>query len=105
MRGIAFLVGAPPLLGPVLRQPGTYFAAKGVAGFAEIVFRKLVGRFAQVALRQLFSRCPAAAEAGDVEMHAAEMPRRLVLFGITDGTEGVMRFQGNLAQRGVGKRP
>ncbi len=86
-------VGGPSLRRPVLGEPLPDLAAEGVAFRAEIEFGRAARRGAEIALHRLLAGAPAAAMADDVEICSLEMARRLMVLGIADRTEGVMRLQ------------
>ena len=79
-------------------QPAADLGPEGISGRADVVFRQCRFGMVQQVGRQLFPSRASAAEGQNVEMDALEMARRLVLVGISDGTEGVMCLQRHLAQ-------
>ena len=79
-------------------QPSRHLLAKGVAGLAEIVARQAAAKI-EVMRRHFFTRVSHPAHRQRIQMHAAKMPRRLVLLGVADGTEDMLGFQRYLAQR------
>ena len=91
----------PPCASPLqfCSSQSLHLLAQGVAGGTEIVLRQ---RRAAASSRYAASAPRAAARppnATRVEMDALEMSRRLVLLGIADGAEGVLRFERHPPQR------
>ncbi len=88
----------------MLLQPFAHLDAKAVAGLAQVVF----GQHGSVAIeqvrREFATRLRAAAESQQIQMHAPKVARCLVLLGVADRAERMVRLQRHLAQRGAAER-
>ena len=91
------------LAGPVLLEPGMRLAAQGIAGVAQIILRQFRAAAVEQEGRDGLSRLSRAAERDRVEVNALEMRGRLMLLGIADGAERMLRFERDLTQRAAGE--
>ena len=85
-------------------QPLAHFAAEVVAGLAEVVLGQHRVAVVEQLRREFAARLRRAAEHQQIQMHAPKVARRLVLLGVADRTERVLRLQRHLAQRAAAER-
>src|SRR5690606_26080812 len=99
-KGLA-LKSALALTAPMLLQPDAHLLAERICCVSEVIARQA----ALLAIEQPCSYLTAGlmhpAERERIEVHAPEVPRRLMVLGIADRTEGVMGLERYLTQRRV----
>src|SRR5258708_26551222 len=83
-------------------QPRSHLLPKRVRFRPEIVFRKLVSSIENEG-RELLARSSGSPVPQHVLMHALEVTRQLMIFGISDRAERVLNLESRLSQRRTGE--